>query len=192
MALRKRLNAGSQRSPVDGELVTEFEEMVRKVQPYLVAFARRRLFDPEVANDVVAETLTIAWRRWRDIPRDGHELAYLYGVERRVLANQKRSIRRQQNLIARLEHNYPAGQEVDQLTNREMLVTTAFGQIRKADQEILMLSFWEGLSCREIGVALGCSENAATIRLHRARKRLEGLVRTGLSRLADDIGEEES
>jgi len=79
--------------------------MVRKVQPFLVAYVRRRLLDPEIANDIVAETLTIAWRRWGDVPRDGQEIPYLYGVARRVLANQKRSIRRQQNLIARLEHN---------------------------------------------------------------------------------------
>jgi RNA polymerase sigma-70 factor (ECF subfamily) len=177
---------------VERVLEPEFEVMVRKVQPFLVAYARRRLLDPVTADDIVAETLIIAWRRWSDVPRDGQELPYLYGVASRVLANQKRSIRRQQRLVDRLEQNHSFESDVDQLTDREMLVAAALDRIRKPDQEILRLSFWENLSCREIGVVLGCSENAATVRLHRARKRLEEQVRSDLSQWAEATGTEES
>ena len=192
MALRNRSSTASERRAEDRRLVAEFEAMVRQVHPFLVAYARRRLVDSAVADDVVAETLAIAWRRWSDFPRDGQELAYLYGVERRVLANQKRAIRRQQSLVARLEHHQSPTSEMDQLTDRDVLIATAFGKLRKTDQELLALSFWEGFSNREIGIALGCSENAATIRLHRARKRLGDLVGSGASPNNDDSDKEAS
>src|SRR5207248_9291870 len=51
-------------------------------------------------------------------------------------------------------------------------VVAALKQVRRDDQEVLRLAAWEGLTNAELAVALGCSENAATIRLHRARKRL--------------------
>src|ERR1700733_4310110 len=43
-----------------------------------------------------------------------------------------------------------------------------------ADRELLALSSWEGLDPGQIAVVLGCSRNAARIRLHRARKRFAG------------------
>ena len=52
-------------------------------------------------------------------------------------------------------------------------VLTALRALRPEEQEVLRLAAWEGLSNSELAVALDCSENAATIRLHRARKRLE-------------------
>ena len=47
---------------------------------------------------------------------------------------------------------------------------------------MLSLVGWEGLDAKQIGAVLGCSANAARIRLHRARRRLAGeLERAGWS-----------
>ena len=51
-------------------------------------------------------------------------------------------------------------------------VVAALRELRPEEQEVLRLAAWEGLTNAELAVALDCSENAATIRLHRARKRL--------------------
>jgi len=86
-----------------------------------------------------------------------------------VLANQRRSLRRLAALRSRLrELPAPSGHEGSNLPE----VIAALKQLRRDDQEILRLAAWEGLSGAELAVALGCTENAATIRLHRARKRL--------------------
>ena len=45
-------------------------------------------------------------------------------------------------------------------------------RLNEADREILLLAAWEELSTTEIAAVLGCSVNAAALRLHRARKRL--------------------
>jgi DNA-directed RNA polymerase specialized sigma24 family protein len=49
-------------------------------------FARHRTATGDDADDVVAETFVVAWRRRADIPADGAGL-WLFGVARNVLAD---------------------------------------------------------------------------------------------------------
>jgi RNA polymerase sigma-70 factor (ECF subfamily) len=79
----------------------DFEALYRATYPRVFAYARS-MASPEDADDAVAETYAIAWRRQRDIPR-GVELGWLIGVTRRVLANARRSRRRAGALHALLD-----------------------------------------------------------------------------------------
>ena len=65
--------------PADTE---RFEILFRTHYGAIHAYARRRL--PERADDIVADTFFVAWRRLDDVPRDA--LPWLYGVARRVAA----------------------------------------------------------------------------------------------------------
>jgi DNA-directed RNA polymerase specialized sigma24 family protein len=56
-------------------------------------------------------------------------------------------------------------------------VHEALSRLRPNDQEILRLAEWEDLPPRDIAVVLGCSANAASIRLHRAHRRFEEALR---------------
>jgi RNA polymerase sigma-70 factor (ECF subfamily) len=44
------------------------------------------------------------------------------------------------------------------------------------DREALMLVAWDGLDHRDAATVMGCSTSAFTVRLHRARRRLAGLL----------------
>lgn len=137
------------------------------------AYARRRCERIEDADDVVSETFTIAWRRLRDIP-PGSELPWLYGVARRVLANQRRSERRFAALVQRLR-----GQPQDVATPAHRggsFAMEALAALKPEEQEVLRLAAWEELGATEIARVLGCSPNAASIRLHRAKKRIAALM----------------
>lgn len=129
----------------------------------------------EDALDAAADTFVVAWRRHGDMPTD-HELPWLYGVARRVLANQRRSASRQRAAVLRLRvvdadpSDEPDRQVVRSQESRE--VVAALARLRPADQEVIRLAGWEELSRREIAVALGCSPNAVTKRLNRALDRL--------------------
>ncbi len=62
-------------------------------------YALRRA-SPSSAQDVVAETFAVAWRRLDEVPED--PLPWLLGVARRVLANPFRSEARRAALLDRL------------------------------------------------------------------------------------------
>lgn len=51
----------------------------------------RRLGDDDLAEDLTSEVFVVAWRRRHDAPADS--LPWLYGVARRVLANDRRAAR---------------------------------------------------------------------------------------------------
>jgi RNA polymerase sigma-70 factor (ECF subfamily) len=61
----------------------------------------RRRAEPDFAEDVVAETFLVAWRRLDDIPAEARP--WLLGVARRTLATQRRSATRRRSLVAKLD-----------------------------------------------------------------------------------------
>lgn len=141
----------------------------------------RRVAVAEDVNDVVAECFLILWRRLSVAPsEDGDVLPWLIGVARRVLANDRRARMRREQLFLRLAdlHVETGVDEDDEPARRQIqLVIDALFRLSREDREIVLLAAWEELSTHEIAVALCCSDNAAAVRLHRARRRLERVVR---------------
>ena len=148
----------------------DFRRLWADYNRHVLAYALRRTEQRTDAEDVVSSTFAVAWRRFEDKPGAEFELPWLYAIAARVLANQRRSLRRLAALRSRLRE-LPAPARDDRSDLPE--VVTALRQLRRDDQEILRLAAWEGLTGAELAVALDCTENAAAIRLHRARKRLE-------------------
>ncbi len=153
----------------------DFRRLWADYNRHVLAYALRRTEQRTDAEDVVSSTFAVAWRRWEDKPAAEFELPWLYAIAARVLANQRRSLRRLAALRSRLRDlPAPAAPERSDLPD----VVAALKQLSRDDQEVLRLAAWEGLTNAQLAVALDCSENAATIRLHRARKRLaEKLVK---------------
>jgi RNA polymerase sigma factor (sigma-70 family) len=136
----------------------------------VLAYARRRTADLADAEDVVAETFIVVFRRLGDLPVQPDErLPWLFGIARRIALNQQRSSRRRARLHERIRaaiaHSQPPQTALPS-------VLEAMDRLRETDREILRLVAWEGLSHAEVAGVLGISPNAAAIRLHRARARL--------------------
>jgi RNA polymerase sigma-70 factor (ECF subfamily) len=150
-----------------------FEVFYRSHYEDLLAFALRRANSTE-AEDIVAETFLVAWRRLEDLPED--PLPWLFGVARHVLHNHKRSHRRREALVAKLGHRQSptyaqSGNPVeDSLVETEIL--SAFSKLPPMDREVLALVAWEGLTPARAAVVLSCSPATFSVRLHRARRRL--------------------
>jgi RNA polymerase sigma-70 factor (ECF subfamily) len=146
----------------------DFTAFYRETYPSVLAYALRRS-PRHVAEEVAATTMTIAWRRFGDVPDP--PLPWLLGVARRTLANETRSERRRSRLMARVLTE--PTDRLAQSDDREFRdVLEALSELRQRDQEALLLVAWEGLSTAEVAAVVGCSAIALRIRLHRARRRL--------------------
>jgi RNA polymerase sigma factor (sigma-70 family) len=152
-----------------------FGRLYRDQGRAILAYALRRVKDPEDAADVVAETFLVAWRRLDEVPVDAR--LWLFGVARRVIANLHRTERRRTRLGERLAESLrtelatqpaPAGEAAEALR--------AMGELEDEDRELLLLVSWEELSPGEAAKVLGISSLAARSRLHRARRRLRDLL----------------
>ena len=143
----------------------------------VLAYARHRTWLCADAEDVLAETFLVAWRRIADIPVDAPR-PWLYAVAARVLANQRRGAERRDRLVERLKETQVLGSRRMHTSDTDD-IEVAFLSLRAPDQQILRLAAWESLRPAEIGRVLCISPNAASIRLHRARIEL----RRALARL---------
>src|SRR5688572_7648361 len=119
----------------------------------VLAYAIRRTRSLADAEDVAAETFTIAWRKFDAIPA-GDPLPWLYAVARRVLANHRRGLGRRERLAALLRVEdvatpLRAGDDVDGPAFR------ALSTLSPADQEVLRLVAWEALGNGETAQVLG-------------------------------------
>ncbi len=146
---------------------TRFESVYRAHVAAIGRYASRRT-DAADAVDVVAETFAVAWRRIDEVPPDA--LPWLYGVARRVLANQRRGGIRRTALHTRLCEAWV--QPVSPPPAHLETLRTAIHSLTEADREILLLAGAEELSPREIAVVLDLRPEVARNRLSRARQRL--------------------
>jgi RNA polymerase sigma-70 factor, ECF subfamily len=109
----------------------------------IFAFAARRVSGREGAEDVVADTFAIAWRRRDRIPEE--PLPWLYAIAANVIANQYRSSHRRHNLDERLARGAsvaaPGIDPADSLGGRDELAA-AMARLEEAEREVLRLVAW--------------------------------------------------
>ncbi|MGH3227934.1 MAG: RNA polymerase sigma factor [Streptosporangiaceae bacterium] len=153
-----------------------FEAAFRDHYGDVLAYALARA-DPEMAKDAAAAAFLVAWRRRDDLPEQPR--AWLLGVTRKILADQRRARDRRTSLARKLaahpqaaENAPDPGEEV----SARATVLAALGTLRPADQELLRLVAWEGLTNAEIAVVLGCPRRLIAVRLHRARQRFRAAL----------------
>jgi len=135
----------------------------------ILGYAQRRISRDD-AVDIVAETFAIAWRRLDDVPQGERALYWLYATARRVLANHRRAESRRANLTNAIA-NEPLSQGSPATNDESRRAAAALAQLREPERDLLLLVAWEGLDAAGVAAILGCSRNAARIRLHRVRRR---------------------
>jgi RNA polymerase sigma-70 factor (ECF subfamily) len=147
------------------------EERFREVFAHLgavTAYARRR--GSRDADGVAAETMSIAWRRLADVPRDD-PLPWLYATARNLLHAERRAERRTAASEVP-ELSVPASElrELDPELDR------ALRSLCPADREALLLVAWEDLEPTQAARAVGIKPTAFRVRLLRARRRLRAAL----------------
>ncbi|QTV79161.1 RNA polymerase sigma factor [Microbacterium sp. NIBRBAC000506063] len=150
-----------------------FTRVYARYYRVLLTVAEQRLSGTADAQDVVAETFRIAWKR----DRDGGELTlrWLYGTLRNVIGNEYRRIARADDYLREASASY-VERMLAPADDDAIVVRAALRQLDEADREILYMAYWEDLSREEIALILGYSATNVRVRLHRARLRLRSLL----------------
>lgn len=151
--------------PYDADRRQRLEALFTAYHRSVLAYAMRRTDNLADAEDIVAETFIVAWRRLDVVPDPA--LPWLYGVARRLIANLRRGSHRRR----RLDEKLPGEGAPPVTASAPDRALETLSRLRPDDQELLQLVAWEELSHGEIAAMLGISVNAVAIRLHRARQR---------------------
>jgi len=159
--------------PSDRERARIFATIFEANYGRVHGYAARRV-GADGADDVVAETMMIAWRRRDALPAE--PLPWLYGIARNLVARERHSAARRRRLRRSLEleragpGEEPAG---------DPALATAWAALSPRDREVLALIAWEELPVRDAATVLGVSAPVFSVRLHRARRRFEAQLGRG-------------
>ena len=135
----------------------------------LWSFARRRCGSAADADDLAGQVFAVAWRRRDDIPAADARW-WFFGVARNVLANHRRSEARRDRLHIKLTWNHRDA--VDDAGADDEPLRAAMRSLDADHREVLIMRFWDDVPVRDIATLLGCTPNAVSVRLHKARRAL--------------------
>ncbi|XAS71298.1 RNA polymerase sigma factor [Micrococcaceae bacterium Sec5.1] len=128
-------------------------------------YFRRRTDGAATAEDLCAEVFRIVWEK------SGHgddlSAVVLFGVAKNVLRNHDRSVSRSAGLIGALRLERTDGTPAE-----GSAVLDAIELLAPKEREVLLLTYWDGLTAVEVSQLLNISATAVRMRLHRARKEL--------------------
>ena len=182
------LEYGVSDQPSDTELLARagrdpeaFRALYERWAEPLVAYCYRRTFDAEVALELVAETFAIAYaKRERYRNRDRSVGAWLYGIARKEVARYQRRRRAELKAVHRLALQVPSVDEesierIEELVDAERwrsALASALGLLTTGERRAVQLRVIDQLEYPIVAAELGCSEQAARVRVHRGVTRL--------------------
>ena len=163
----------------------EFLALVQANQPRLQRICRVYAWQPADQNDLYQEVLFQIWRGLPGLRTETHAHTWLYRValntaisfaRRHVTRGARQVSHDPVTLGAMAEASQPGTPDVSAGPRADL--HEAISQLDHAEKALVTL-FLEDLSYEEIAAVMGLSVSHVGVRLHRAKKKLAGLMQGG-------------
>ena len=153
-----------------------FLELFEPVQPKLERFVRSMTRDREVARDVMAETLLVAFEGFEGLRSEKAFLSYLFTIALRTMRRERqrrnRVIQAPEGMVDEL---VAGGTPADIAVDIDHL-HAALARLPENEREAVTLFELSGLTMKEIAKVQEVSTAAAKMRVSRGRQRLKSLM----------------
>lgn len=160
---------------------TAFHSLVERHAGLVYASALRQVRDEQLAQDIVQAVFILFARKADGLGRNTVVSGWLFQTTRFVAA---RALRSEQRRRRREQEAFDMQQlsTGDEAWGHLMpVIDEALGELGRADRDAVLLRHMEGRTMREVGSALGTTEEAAKKRVARAVERLRrALARKGV------------
>lgn len=135
----------------------------------LHGWARRRFLDQREAEELVQDTLVLAWKKREQFdPKRGTERSWLFGILRNEAAGRHRRNMRRLRLVHRDDEIIDLRfDELDGTAELEaMVITEALNALSAEHRRVLVAAHFEGHRIREIAAELDLPEGTVKSRLY--------------------------
>ena len=147
-----------------------FDEAFAAEFPPLHRYLARRV-GASAADELAAETFTVAFRNWGRLDPERPVRPWLYGIAANVMRHHWRTERRMLRAYARTGVD-PVWTRDDEPAEDTRELAAALAELRRDEHEILLLTAWAELTDAEIAAALDLPVGTVKSRLSRAREKL--------------------
>lgn len=136
----------------------------------LLRFARRLQCGGQAAEDLVQETLLLAWRGFRTFEKDTNARAWLFRILLNAFHGQGRKARTSPATIPLTDRagNWPATEQLE--------VRQAMDSLSEEHRDVLLLTVVEGFTSREVAEILNIPAGTVMSRLSRGRQALREVL----------------
>ena len=151
--------------------------MMKKYGNPLTLYINGYLHDIHEAEDLMIEVFSYLFAKRPHI-RDGGFRAYLYKAARHMALRHK-SIRRHHFCLDDLTKEPEGGKLVDEVIRtkeRNQILHLCMGELNPDYREALYLTYFEGMSYRQVAEVMGKSVKQITNIMYRGKERLRGLL----------------
>ena len=155
-----------------------FAEIFHRHWDEIYRYIARRL-GPEAAEDVGAETFTVAFRSRGRYDTDRTDARpWLYGIATNLIRQHHRAERRRNELHAKADAGWASAsfaEASDARVTAELLgprIAAVLAGLSRAERDLLLLIAWADLTYEEAAEALGLPMGTVRSRLHRVRKKI--------------------
>lgn len=162
-----------------------FTELIRRYERMALSVAFGVLGNADAAGDVVQEAFLRAWERLAELNDPARFSTWLCGITRNLAIDALRRGRRTKNAAdlggveaMALADGHAGADPLDELDRRERhaLVASALQSLDEMTRPMVIMRYYDGLSSKQIGEALGVSPAAVDMRLSRARQQLKRML----------------
>ena len=162
-----------------------FSELFSRYKQPLFGFFRRRLADPEQAEELTQETFLAVLRASSRYEPSALFRTYVYAIGLKILrAHRRKTAFRATFLGMEAGSREPVSQSA---THAEVLLRQAVRKLDRLDREVLLLREFEQLSYAEIAEVLHLPVNTVRSRLFRARIALHALLTAPVPKSASEL-----
>lgn len=142
-------------------------------------FCLLKVTRPEVAEDISQEVFTRFWQQLREGTELRNPRALLYTIARNLIIDWYRK-KKESSLDVLTDQgiDFGSGEHLKITENAEMQeVLRVIHELDEPSRDALLMRFVDGLSPRDIAAITGESANAISVRINRAIKKVQDLIR---------------
>ena len=154
-----------------------FLQLYRPVHDRFERFCRARASGEMPYEDLINETLLVAYKKINEIKNEGAFLSFLIGISIRILSNSRRKKKAETVEDELILNNYAdPNNEIEKQIEVDLL-HRALAQLPEQQREALILFEITGFNIKEIMAIQNSGASAVKQRLARGRKELAKIVK---------------
>jgi RNA polymerase sigma-70 factor (ECF subfamily) len=153
----------------------DFVRMFTRYQPQIYSFIATLLPNDADADDVMAETSIVLWRKWRAFEQGEDFLRWARGVARFEISHYRRSKSRERVMFNQSVMEYLADSlesQADTSDNRRQALNHCKERLVSSDRQLIELRYSDNRTARQVARELGREENTVYKALGRIRRQL--------------------